>query len=281
MKKLFLAAALGLGLANSALAAETTQFWYQPNAGTSTFNVGLASATGTAKVNGTETKMAGMPLQMTYAYGLDTNMSVSVSTDFGTQENTSSGVTYKYSGLSDLKGQFLVNSEAWYYGTEASATLGKDKVATSTSEGTRNSGGYSVTPFMGYHSALGFGAKLSYQYFTDRITETSTTDKTTSGGNTLSVEPYWETNYGAGNFGVRFAYGMIADSTVKQSGTADSKSNSYTGYSAGAYVAHKISVSGTILGNLTYVNVPEFEIINGVKYSVSGTNISAGYRMVF
>ncbi|MGZ3769148.1 MAG: hypothetical protein ACXVCP_06695 [Bdellovibrio sp.] len=281
MKKLFLATTLGLGLATSALATEKTQFWFQPEAGVSTFNVGLASASITAKSNGQESKVTGLPLGMTYAYGLDTNMSVSVSTDYGTQETTTSGTTEKSSGMSDLTAQFLMNSDAWYFGSEATVALGKGKEATTTSDGTRSSGGYSLTPFVGYHTALGFGAKLSYQFFTDRTTETSTTDKITSGGDNLTIQPYWETNYGAGKLGVRLAYGMIAATTTKQTGSADIKYNSYTGTAVGVYVAHNISTSGSILGSIDYVNVPEYEVINGVKASATATNLAAAYRMMF
>lgn len=281
MKNAFLTMILGLGFAHTVLAAEPTQFWFQPGAGNSTFSAGLETSSNTVKVGAQEFKVTGPLLQMKYSYGLDTNMSVSISTDYGTKETDTAGSKTKEAGLGDLEGQFLANSGDWYYGTDASVALGKQKEATTTSDGTRSTGGYSLTPFVGYHTTLGFGGKVSYQYFTDRTVETSTTDKVTSGGNIITINPYWEMNYGAGKFGIQLTYGMIDSSTTKQSGQADSKLNSFTAIGAGVYVAHKITDSGTLLANLDYVNVPEFDATSSMKSSSTGTTFSAAYRFGF
>lgn len=284
MKNVLMTITLGVFLTSSAFAAAESEFWFQPAAGNSALDVGLGYTSGTYKITGAlnfDSKFTSMPLQLKYAYGLDTGMSVSVATDFGTDEVETSGVKTKNSGLSNLIGEFLVKSDSWYYGAEASVALAKRKDGSATSDGNRSTGGYSLTPFVGYKSELGLGGKLSYTYAMDRTTETTTTDETTSGGSAIGLEGFWESSYASGIFGAKIGYAQTDDSTTKQSGQADVKDKGYNTLTVGAFVAHDVTANGTILGSIDFVNIPESERTTGVKASYSATVLSAAYRMGF
>lgn len=284
MKKSIIMATLGLVMASTASAATGSEFFFQPGAGNSALSLGVNINSSTAKLSGlitSETKLTSNPIFVKYAYGLDADMSVAVSTDFGTEESDTSGSKEKSTGLNDLTGEFLMKSGSLYYGANATVALAKKKEATTTVDGNRSSGGYSLTPFVGYMGAMGFGGKLSYQYLMDRTVETTTTDKTVTGGSVLSLEGFWEMNYGSGIFGAKIAYAQSAEATTKQTGTTDSKFPSFSMYDVGAYVAHDITTNGTLLASFDYVNVPEFDYTSGVKVSSTGSIFSLGYRMGF
>jgi hypothetical protein len=284
MKKVLLSTVVTLAFAVSANAAAKSEFWFQPGAGKSTFDMGVATTPTTVKTNsaGTtaESKVTSMPLVFKFSQGITEEISWNVGSDFGTEETKTGGSTSKESGLGNINVGALASMNEWYYGADASLSLSKKKAGTSTEAGTRVTGGQSLTPFAGYHmAAMGLGARLDYAYNMDRKKQETTGDTTTKGGNSISLTPYWETNYASGMLGAKFVYSQVASES--STGATTQNSNAFTSMSLGAYVAHDITANGTIVANLDMATVPEYDFDSTTRASASGTNMSVSYRMGF
>lgn len=284
MKKEILTTVISLAFALTAKAGTKSEFWFQPGAGKSTFDMGLTSTptTVTTKSSGTTTdsKITSMPLAFKYNQGINETVSWNLGSDYGTEETETSGSKTKEAGLGNINVGVLANANEWYYGADASLSLAKKKDGSATETGTRVTGGHSLTPYAGYHAAnIGLGARVDYGYNLDRKKDESAGETTTSGGSTLSVTPYWETNYASGLFGAKFAYSQVA--STNSTGATESSVNGFTAMALGAYVTHDITANGTIVANLDILNVPEFDFDATTKASISGTNLAVAYRMVF
>jgi|GEM_PF-4050222 len=196
----FAAIVSGLIVSATAQAQATTEFFHQPNAGSSelTPHVGYRTSTTRAQAAGsTETNLSGLDhLGVKYEYGLNPVLALGVDLSYSSFTISNNGGDSR--GLEPLQvvldGQLPMLAGNFQYGLEA--TVGLEKAKSTPSPQNRSygdaansfpAGGFKIAPYLGYAFSLGgagaLGAKVSYELINSDVkVDTSGADVNTGGG---------------------------------------------------------------------------------------------------
>lgn len=295
----FLVLAMSVGFVGAAHAANSgSEFWYQPKGGqnavklevaTSAPKIELKAASGGTKL--ADLELIASPLLLSYEYGLNEKNSLGAYLNFGTSNvktSTVGGATSesKYSGMSDIHVTYKGNLDgALHYGADLGLGMSKKKEATATKDGDNANGGLSLEPYVGYNMG-NYGVKLAYLLNMERTSTdqgTPEVESKTTGGNVLTLTPYYELNYGPGAVDFYLAYASHGDSTTTPTGGTASTSLGYTSMTLGARGNYDVASSVSLLYEVDYIMVSDFNTGNPLlsKASGSGTYLGAGVRMTF
>ncbi len=185
MKKHALISMVFLLVGSAAFAADadkTTEFFIQPSAGQNVirgdYYYSFSTGSFDAAVAGDNNTIStwGKDYQVTYAYGLNNSWALGAVLTYGQNnvEIVPQGSTGQssYSGLSGLYDLVLVAHNttpmgSWnlHYGADLNYSLGNGKYNTRANEGTNQSGGYGLRPYVGasYDTGMGWvGGTLGY-----------------------------------------------------------------------------------------------------------------------
>ncbi len=293
----FLVLAMSVGFVGAAHAANSgSEFWFQPKDGQSAVKLDVATSAIKIEVKNldgskySDAEVATMPMILSYEYGLDDKNAMGVYLDLGSSTNKSTLVgaptnEYKFTGMGDFHLTYKGDLDgALHYGADLTLGMTKAKDATSSKNGSRNSGGLAVEPYIGYHLGS-YGIKLAYLLKMERTSTNQGTpevESKTTGGNALTLTPYYELNYGPGAVDFYLNYVNAGDSTTTPTGGTSSSGGALTKISLGASGNYELTSAVALLYKLEYTSLSDMNVSSAfAKASGSGTYLGAGVRMTF
>ena len=293
-----------VGLGSSAFAADgefmDSEYLHQPGTGAFELTPGIGGAPGnTALLNqqngltlssynirGTDAKLNLFVVPVTVAadYGINSMFAVGVqlayglgSTNFSNCPQGSPCRSQTINGLFDpqlyLKGRAAVGSGVIQYGVVATVGVEKSKT-NSTGDSNWASGGSTITPFVAYQFSAGpgvLGARVKYDvYKGDRKstieTSNASVDATTTDGNTLGADAFYEMPVGNVTLGGAIIYSSRPD-TKSAFGNSASKADKNANSIIGAQIYAPVHLSG-----MTLLPTLEYQTLN---YSASDSSVIA------
>ncbi len=282
--------------------SNTSEFFHQAKAHQVELTPGLNYFLWNLRYNTTnpvEMKLSGTSESIVGEYGLNSNFSLGGVLQFTSGEfsydPSSAGDKRTISGLDDPKVFFLANlplpAGALHYGATLGLSLEKSKTNDSSNTGNVATGGFLLTPFIGYDLSLGpviFGGQISYDvYKGDRSSEITSssgivTNSTSTDGQALSVMTFGELPLKTSTLGLSLGYFTYAKTKSKSSsGTVTQNNDSVTKSAIKLYGAFPIG-RVTLLPSLTY-NVLSFDDA-AVAASISSytqLELTCGARITF
>jgi hypothetical protein len=280
-----------------------SEFWYRPKGGQIAVSLGATSRSMKFEIKQAGAKFADleiahMPIGVGVTYGLSEGHAIGLSTDFGTDKTTTkpvapaSSTEAKDTGMSDLVIAYDGSAGPIYFGADLGVSLSKHKEAntnvTPALDGDRSSGGMSLTPSIGYHHSMGsmaFGAKLTYGYLMERTETDQATPEVESkitGGNTISLTPYFEFSHGMGDVAVYFDYSSIADKTTTPTGGTGTDSGARKHTTLGVKGNVDVASMAAIVYDVAYTMVSDFNAAASFdKATGSVMSLGAGVRFTF
>lgn len=286
-----------------ALAENKSELYFQPDQGENSAEVSLSYLSYKYDIKSSGTKLGTTDANRTgfkaeYLFGLSDEMAIGGeigyssakgSTKLDSQTTTSEA---KSSGLNDLtfkfKGNKITEQYTLRYGGNLGLSLTKrlDPNSTTSKDGNAMSGGFSLDPYVAceyimpdFNVGLAVNYKLLLERTSDNQASTSVESKT-SGGNTLTLKPYFDWHYGSGILAGYLAFGSIAESTSTTAGVA-SPSGSYSTVSMGIKSSYDINpaMAGIVGLDVTSANSVPSGTIDKPSYNI--TTITLGGRMLF
>jgi len=276
----------------SAFAKINSNVLYLPSGGTSSFSLsydlgqGKFTSTGTPPFN---VQYSANLINFDYMWGINNEMSMGATINTGENKGEYTSGTTKFvskaTGLSDLKLKFRMNQENFIYGADLGLPLGVHTID-NNDVSNRSSGGISIIPMIGMvfnNGSFNFGGHITYNYLLDRKGEsesgTTTSTRTTSGGNSLILTPFTEWNFGSGFISLQYSIMSASDSTVKASdGTnATNKSDNINEFKISGNYDFNESITG--LAGYTLSMLPANS--DASRPATTLTTINLGIRFVF
>lgn len=176
---------------------------------------------------GSKNDISGFNLGVRYEYGLNEMISLGGKLSYASYTNKpETGDSTSISGLEDIeldvKGMYGLTAGTLRYGATLAFSMGENKT-NSDGDVSANSGGNTLTPYVGYEYASGpsmFGAKLSFDLLLGKrkLKDESTTPATSSdqeGGTNTSIDLFYEHTLSAEMLlGAALDYTMVSDDKV-------------------------------------------------------------------
>jgi hypothetical protein len=281
MKQLLALVGFAIALTASYAFAEGVQFqseyFYRPPEDLSSFTLGARYAKFTVpmKQGGNpvgDLTITEAPLFAEFQDSINADLSFGFNVDYGPSDSWvlnsyNQTQTLDYQGLGDvhlfLNGAASSKDIMLHYGIDFGFSPGNAQLADVTNIGSRNSGGATITPYLGFRGRLSEkgagGIKIAYTHAFERsITNQATQDKTeqkNNGGDVIAVSPFAEWDYGHGFYGGSVTYSGVANSAT----TIPSLPGNYTGFPSYSVVS--------VTPYFTYVFSPSLTAIVNVGYN--------------
>jgi hypothetical protein len=212
-----------------------------------------------------------IPLNVAAEWGISGMWSVGAQVAYGwmsTSKDNCSGTGCKPTGtgLYDpniyVKGRNDLGAGVLQYGLVANISVDKNK--TDGNDNTNlSSGGSGITPFVSWQMNAGpgiWGARFNYQLWRDNRKTTADfptvgSNASVKGGNSWTLDTFYEVPYGMVTYGGAIFYRSAPDSlTTTDSGGTISSQDGYTQWGAQFYVPVHFA-SATLLPNLAYTSL--------------------------
>lgn len=234
------------------------------------------------RTGGGKTKVNGFRLGVEGEYGIAGSMSAGVDVSYVNQTNKTEPATTDTdtTGLDDVdlfvRGSNAMGSGRLTYGTTLGLSLGDSETETN-GDSNAQSGGMSLTPYVGYEMAAGpglWGAQVRYNWLGERTSTSGGTETKTEGGSGFGVATFYEYDWSAENsIGASLAYDMSGE--TESGGTKnDDNSNMLT---LSIYAPMKVADKMELIPRLDWSSLSFSEDTYGIK-DASAINVGAALR---